>query len=123
MVSNNKQYAKEYREKRREQLIKDLGGHCEGCGIKKDLIIHHIYTMMNTRGLKYKNQHMFSLPSIEQSTKIFMTPEERVKKRKELLNNPDNMVLLCYCCWRLLEHEYGRKRKIGRVEIEETLRG
>jgi len=123
MPSNNKQYANEYRKKRRQKLIKELGGKCEGCGIKTGLIIHRIYSMMNTRGLKDKKQEMFNLSSVTQSTKLFMAQTERVKRRKELRDNPDNMVLLCYNCWRVLEHEYGRKTKIGRKEIRETFWG
>lgn len=123
MPSNTKQYAKEYRKKRRRQLIKKLGGRCERCGITQDLIIHRIYSMMNTRALKDNKQEMFNLSSVNQSKKLFMTKEERVKRRKDLRDNPDNMILLCYNCWRVLEREYGRNRKIGRLEIREALRG
>jgi len=123
MPSNNKQYAKEYQRKRRQKLIKELGGKCEGCNIKTDLIVHHIYTKMNMRVLRDKKQHMFDLPSVRQSTKLFMNDKEREKRRKDLRDNTDNMVLLCYSCWRVLEHKYGRKTKIGRKEVIESFGG
>jgi len=122
MPSNNTQYAKEYQRKRRRKLVVELGGKCEVCGEKVDLVIHRIYTKRNTRDLKDKKQEMFNLPSVKQSTKLFMTQTERAKRRKELRDNPDNMVLLCYNCWRVLEQKYGRKKKIGRKEITEIFR-
>jgi len=97
MPTNNPLYNRMYFYKRRQKLIEKLGGKCALCGIKTDLIIHRIY----------------HYPVTKESSK------QEKKRARELNNNPDNMILLCYNCYHTLIRVYGRKVKIGRKEIRE----
>jgi len=73
--------------------------------------------MMNTKGFRDNNQKAFKFRKDEQSIERYMTQEERRNLRLNLLNNPDNQLLLCRLCYAALERIHGRKNKIGRKEI------
>jgi len=117
MPSNSSEYAHKYYLKRREESIRGLGGKCEACGSNRNLIIHRIYTMMNTKGFRDNNQKAFKFRKDDQTIERYMTRDERHRLRMNLLNNPDNQVLLCRLCYAALERIHGRKNKIGRKEI------
>jgi len=117
MPSNDAEYAHRYYVKRRKDRIRTLGGKCEACGSKQNLIIHRIYTMMNTKGLRDNKQKAFKFRKDERTIERYMTQDEKLRLRLNLLDNPDNQILLCPDCYSALEKLYGRKNKIGRKEI------
>ena len=121
MPSNDAEYAHRYYVKRREDRIRTLGGKCEACGSKQNLIIHRIYTMMNTKGLRDSKQKAFKFRKDDRTIERYMTQKEKLSLRLDLLNNPDNQVLLCPACFKVMELLVGRKQKYGRKEIGKYL--
>jgi len=117
MPPNSAEYAHEYYMKKREERIRALGGKCEACGSRQNLIIHRVYTMMNTKGVSDSKQKAFKFRKDGRTIERYMTREEKHSLRMDLLNNPDNQLLLCRLCFAALERVHGRKNKIGRKEI------
>jgi len=117
MPTNSAEYAHKYYLKKRAEHIRALGGKCEACGSEQNLIIHRVYTMMNTKGVRDDRQKAFKFRKDDQTIERYMTRDERHRLRMNLLNNPDNQLLLCRLCFAALERVHGRKNKIGRKEI------
>jgi hypothetical protein len=118
MGKNSVLYNKAYHERKREVLLKELGGKCEVCGVKQDLIIHRIYSPYNFRSRRIETQTTFD-GDIGKVNKFTPVSAAVAKKRAKILaSNPDNMVLLCFKCYSELRRIHGRKKRIGRVQIE-----
>lgn len=118
MGKNSVLYNKAYHERKREALIEKLGGKCEVCGIKQDLIIHRIFSPYNSRVERLKTQSTFD-GDIGKVNKFTPVSTAVAKERAEMLNmNRDNMVLVCFNCYSGLRRIHGRKKRIGRLQIE-----
>jgi len=121
MSTNNKVYAKAYYKRQRKALFRKLGGKCAMCGTYQDLITHRIYTPANSKTLFDEKQRRFRLNIREGEVFQYLEDGERGGLDKKLLTNPDNMLLVCKKCLSVLRRKYGRKHKIGRHEILNTL--
>lgn len=117
MGKNSSVYNKAYHSRKREELIAKLGGECVVCGIKQDLIVHRVYTPYNMGSYSPRAQTTLDrgFGAVNKFTPVSSTVLK--ERRKQLRNNPDNMVLLCYSCCAELVRIHGRKKAIGRKEI------
>jgi|LGOV01.1.fsa_nt_gb 5-methylcytosine-specific restriction endonuclease McrA len=117
MPTNNPEYAKNYYQKRRKKLFKELGGKCYVCHTKKKLMVHRVY---KTTVYLTKDGSVPKLLDVDENGEIViktLTKDESNERAKALFKNPDNMVLLCTDCFKQAERLYGRKTVIGRRKL------
>lgn len=117
MRKNSSLYNRVYHARKRQDLIDQLGGKCEVCGIKQDLIIHRIFTGYNVGNSLSSKQTDFDGDVVNNDNYKAISSSVFKKRLALLRNNPTNMVLVCYNCYSVLRHKYGRKKRIGRKEI------
>ena len=117
MSKTNQTYNREYHKKRRKKVIQQLGGRCKVCGRGDKLIIHRIFSPYNTHERRFKSQLTLG-GDIDTINKFTLVSKGVMKERAKLLrDNPDNMVLLCEECYKVLRNLFDKGKPIGRKEI------